>query len=60
MIRGFHIGLQILDLDIIASLFVIPVSASNLMLSLDEAFQSMFIRKSIEIVKNFLTSSINA
>lgn len=60
MILNLNIGLQILDFDIVTSLLVIPVSASNLMFSLDKAFQSMSIRKSIKIIENLLASSINA
>lgn len=60
MIRDLHIGPQILDLDIVASLLVIPVSTSNLMLSLDEASQSVLVRKPVKIVEYFLASSIYA
>lgn len=59
MIRNLNICFQILDFNIISALLMVPISASNLMLSLDKAFQSMSIRKPIKITENLPASSIH-
>lgn len=59
MIGDFGVGLQVLDRDVVSAFLMVPVSSSNLMLSLDEALQSMPIGKSVKIVEDLFASSIN-
>lgn len=60
MIRNFGVGLEVLDLDVVSTLLMVPISSSNLMFSLDEALQSMSVCKSVKIVEDFFASCVNA
>ena len=60
MIGDFSVGLEVLDFDIVTTLLMVPISSSNLMFSLDEAFQPMSVCKSVEIVEDLFASRINA
>jgi hypothetical protein len=60
IIGDFRAIFEVLDLDIIAVLLMVPISSSNLVLGLDEMLQSVLIGKRVEIVVNFLTASIDS
>lgn len=59
VIADFNVCLEILDLDIVSTFLMVPVSPSNLVLSLDESFQCMSVRKSVKIVEDLFASGIN-
>lgn len=52
--------LDIPHLDIIASRQIIPISARNLMLSLDKLLKLVLLRKGIEISEYFPAAGIDA
>lgn len=50
---------EIFDLDIITSFAVVPVGANNLVLSLDEPLQIVFICKTVEVFEDFFRRRVN-
>lgn len=50
---------EIFDLDIIASFAVVPVGANNLVLSLDEPLQIVFVCETVEVFEDFFCRRVN-
>lgn len=51
---------KIFDLDIIASFAVVPVGANNLVLSLDEPLQIVFICKTVEVFEDLFRGGVDS
>ena len=54
MVRDNLVLVQILDLNIIAALLLIPVCANNLVLRLDIFVQGILSRKVVKVVEDLL------
>lgn len=60
MLRDLGVVLEILDLDIISALLLVPVGPNDLVLGLDVFVEVIFSRESVEVVVDFLAAGIDS